>query len=80
LTIPWLVYFLFKDGLGGQSVGKRMMKIRVVHHDTKRPCSFGQSFWRNLPSIFVFDWLFALGKRQMRLGDMIANTEVVNSK
>jgi uncharacterized RDD family membrane protein YckC len=80
LIVPWFVYFFFKDGLDGQSIGKRTMKIRVVHYDTKRPCSFGQSFWRNLAGIFVFDWLFALGKRRMRLGDMIASTEVVNAK
>jgi hypothetical protein len=48
-------------------------------HST-RSCSFGQSFWRNLAGLFVFDWLSALGKKRMRLGDMIASTEVVNSK
>jgi uncharacterized RDD family membrane protein YckC len=78
LVVVWLAYFFFKDGLAGQSLGKRMMKIRVVNHDTNKPCTFGQSFWRNLAGIFVFDWLFALGKKRMRLGDMIANTQVVN--
>lgn len=79
VMLPWIAYFFFKDGLEGQSIGKRIMKIRVVHYDTKRPCSFGQSFWRNLSGLFVFDWLFALGKKRMRLGDMIASTEVVKA-
>lgn len=55
------------------------MKIKVVQYGTTRPCTYGQSFWRNLSEIFVFDWFFALGKRRMRLGDMIANTQVVNA-
>jgi uncharacterized RDD family membrane protein YckC len=80
LLLPWFAYFFFKDGLSGQSIGKRMLKIRVVHHETKRPCSFGQSFGRNLSGLFIFDWLFALGEKRMRLGDMIANTEVVNEQ
>jgi uncharacterized RDD family membrane protein YckC len=77
LISAWFGYFLFKDGFAGQSIGKRIMKIQVLNSDTNKPCTFGQSFWRNLSGIFFFDWLFAFGKRRMRLGDMIANTHVV---
>lgn len=79
LVIFW-IYFLFSDGLFGQGVGKRLMKIKVVKYETNNSCTFGQSFWRNFSAIFLFDWFFALGKKRMRLGDMIANTQVVNSR
>lgn len=78
--IIFSTYFLFSDGVFGQSVGKRLMKIKVVKNETNKSCSFGQSFWRNLSAIFLWDWFFALGKKRMRLGDMIANTQVVNTK
>lgn len=79
LVIFW-AYFLLSDGMFGQGVGKRLMKIKVVKYGTNKSCTFGQSFWRNLSAIFLFDWFFALGKKQMRLGDMIASTQVVNAK
>lgn len=44
--------FLFKDGWGGQSVGKRFMKVRVVSLLTGKPIGFMRSFSRNF--LFVF--------------------------
>lgn len=79
-VLIFCAYFLFSDGVFGQGVGKRLMKIKVVKYGTNKSCSFGQSFWRNFSAIFLFDWLFALGKKRMRLGDMIANTQVVNAE
>jgi len=40
----------FQDGLGvGQSVGKRILGLRVVDDQTGLGCSFFQSFQRNFP-------------------------------
>ena len=37
------LYTLFADGLeGGQSIGKRVLGLRVVSMTTGAPCSFGQ--------------------------------------
>lgn len=77
ILILWLLYLLFKDGFDGQSLGKRVMKIRVVHADTEHPCSLQQSLLRNLAVLTVVDWAFALGRKQLRLGDMLARTKVV---
>lgn len=79
LVVFW-AYFLFSDGIFGQGVGKRVMKIKVVNFGTNKSCSFAQSFWRNLSGVLIIDWFLALGKKQMRLGDMIANTQVVNAE
>lgn len=77
-----LFYILFADGFrGGQSYGKRIMRTAVVDATTGRPCSFGQSFVRNLllSILGVIDWVFIIGKRRQRLGDKAANTIVVNT-
>ena len=77
-----LFYILFADGFrDGQSYGKRIMKTAAVDATSGRPCSFGQSFVRNLllSILGVIDWVFIFGKRRQRLGDKAANTLVVNT-
>ena len=74
------LYTLLADGLeGGQSFGKRMVGIRVVSMETGAPCSFGQSFVRNLLLMLLgpIDWIFIFGDRRQRLGDKAAGTMVV---
>jgi len=75
-----LLYTLLADGLeGGQSFGKRIVGIRVVSADTGAPCTFGQSFLRNLLLSFLgpIDWIFIFGERRQRLGDKAAGTIVI---
>jgi uncharacterized RDD family membrane protein YckC len=75
-----LFYILFADGFRrGQSYGKRIVKTAVVDATTRTPCTFGQSFLRNLllSILGVIDWAFIFG--QKRLGDMAANTLVVKT-
>lgn len=74
-------YVIFADALpGGQSYGKRMLGIVVVDKRSGRPCSAWQSFLRNsmLGLLGFFDWVFILGDRHQRLGDMAASTIVVD--
>ena len=74
------LYTLFADGLeGGQSIGKRLVGLRVVSAETGAPCTFGQSFVRNLLLMILgpIDWIFILGERHQRLGDKAAGTMVV---
>ncbi|WP_158622904.1 RDD family protein [Aquabacterium soli] len=81
LTIlGWVLYLLICDGLpGGQSIGKKFTRSAVVHVDTGRPCSYLQSFVRNLCLIVlgVVDCAFIAGRQRRRLGDFIARTKVV---
>jgi uncharacterized RDD family membrane protein YckC len=77
-----LGYILFADAMpGGQSVAKRMLGIAVVDRAIGRPCSPWQSFVRNAPLtvLGVLDWIFIYGDRQQRLGDLAANTLVVQA-
>lgn len=57
-----VAYLLFADGLPhGQSIGKRLMGLRVVHIPTRTPASFVHSLVRNLPIavLFALNPLFA---------------------
>jgi len=81
LGIVWSsVYYLFADGLrDGQSLAKRHLGIRVIDAETGAPCTFGQSFLRNLLLAILgpLDWIFIFGERHQRLGDKAAGTIVV---
>jgi uncharacterized RDD family membrane protein YckC len=76
----WFFYYFFADGFpGGQSFAKRWLGMQVVDAKTGAPCTFGQSFIRNLLLAILgpIDWLFIFGERHQRLGDKAAGTIVV---
>src|SRR3954469_25047450 len=81
LAVCWMLFYYFlADGLhGGQSYGKRWLGMRVVALDGGAPCTFGQSFVRNLLLAFLgpIDWIFIFGEKHQRLGDILAGTVVV---
>ena len=73
-------YYLFADGLeNGQSLGKRWTGTRVVDAESRQPCTFMQSFVRNilLSVLGPLDWIFIFGEKHQRLGDMAAGTVVI---
>ena len=87
-----MVYIVFRDGLfGWQSVGKKILGIRVVHMDG-RPISYVDSSFRNV--MFIFYPIYALtaavivieavaayrNPERRRLGDRIAKTCVVQKE
>jgi uncharacterized RDD family membrane protein YckC len=79
--IFWSIfYYLFADGFPrGQSLGKKWLGMQVVSDETGRPCTFGQSFIRNLLLAVLgpIDWVFIFGERHQRLGDKAAGTIVI---
>lgn len=82
LGIAWSIfYYLFADGFpGGRSIGKRWLRMEVIDATTGAPCTFGQSFLRNLLLAVLgpIDWIFIFGDRHQRLGDKLAGTIVVD--
>ena len=74
-----LLYLLFQDALNGRSLGKRLMKTRVIDSKSGLPCNLWQSFLRNLslPIFSVIDCIFILGEKKQRLGDKLSKTLVV---
>ncbi|MBE9586709.1 RDD family protein [Mucilaginibacter sp. JRF] len=85
------VIFVFYDLIcevffNGQSLGKRIMKIRVISLDGKRP-SFGQYLLRWLFRIVDFMITGIIGliaaavtKNVQRVGDMVAGTTLIRTK
>jgi uncharacterized RDD family membrane protein YckC len=78
-------YFFGTELVWAQTLGKRVMKLRVVRADGT-PATAGPLFVRNV--VRLVDWLpfayvigaiavFATGQRRQRLGDMAARTKVV---
>jgi uncharacterized RDD family membrane protein YckC len=80
------VYFIVCEGTSGQTIGKRLLGIRVVSADGAR-ASFGQAVGRTvlrlidaLPIFYIVGLISVLatgrGRRQ-RVGDLAAGTLVV---
>lgn len=89
LNLLTLAYFLTRDALpmlGGQSVGKRLMKIRVLKQDglTTTQGEFGLVFLRTapefLPIVNFVDIGYMFSKSRQRIGDRRAKTIVVSSR
>lgn len=88
LYLPFFLYdFIFEVFLNGQSIGKKLMKIRVVKIDGSQP-GLGSYFlrWILKPiDVFLtqgsvaFLTILINGKGQ-RLGDLAANTTVIKLK
>lgn len=82
IVIPFL-YYLLSDALPkGQSIGKKLLNISVVHENTGAYCTVTQSIIRNLltPILGIIEVIFIFMKRRQRLGDMLASTIVINNK
>lgn len=79
------LYFFGTELASGQTLGKRVMKLRVVCENGSR-AGAGPVAIRNLlravdwlPSLYIVGviTMFATGERRIRLGDMAAKTRVV---
>jgi uncharacterized RDD family membrane protein YckC len=82
IVVPFL-YYLLSDALPkGQSIGKKLLNISVVHENTGAYCTVTQSIIRNIltPILGAFEAVFIVLKRRQRLGDMLAKTIVINNK
>lgn len=76
----FILYYLLSDALpGGQSLGKRLLKIAVVEESSDLPCTLAQSAMRNATQILgFFDWLWIFGSQRKRAGDFLAHTRVIS--
>jgi uncharacterized RDD family membrane protein YckC len=84
-----MIYILFRDGLfGGQSIGKKILGLKVAHLDGRK-IGFVDSSFRNILFIFYFlmpvaiivEGFFAMmHPHKQRLGDRIAGTMVIKKE
>jgi len=84
VVLGWALYYFFAlESGGGQTLGKRLMKIRVVRSDG-RPASMGEIAVRTILRV-IDNYLVGLivmlatGERRQRIGDLAAGTIVVDA-
>lgn len=59
-SFAFAFYFIITQGLYGQTLGKKLMKVKVVDI-SENPINFYHAFWRELPNlIFCFFSIFVL--------------------
>ena len=86
LTMPFVFYNLLCDiGLNGQTVGKRVMKIKVVSLNGEQ-ATIGQYMLRwlfRMVDIFIFGLpafiSIIVSQKNQRLGDMVAGTTLIRT-
>jgi uncharacterized RDD family membrane protein YckC len=77
------IYIIFRDSVGGASLGKRIVGCRVVNAADGEPAGFGACLVRNLVFVFPFMAVVELAAASFRadrrrIGDLIAGTFVVH--
>lgn len=80
--LSWLILVPIKEGVSGQTFGKKFIKIKVVKKNLN-PTNIGTSllrhFFDGIDSFFCIGLLVAaLNKRKQRIGDLVAGTVVVH--
>jgi uncharacterized RDD family membrane protein YckC len=82
-----LLYYFLGEALTGQTLGKRLLGVRVVRVDGK-PAGTGPAATRTilrlvdqLPAMYLLGFIVVLatGKRRQRIGDLVAGTRVVRA-
>lgn len=85
--VAWIWITVLLVARNGQTIGKRLLEIRVVRSDGS-PASLGRIFWlRNvvntllgvIPLYGLVELLFIFGVRQQCIHDLIADTIVVRA-
>src|SRR5262245_952831 len=87
LVTAWALYYYFAlESGGGQTLGKRLMKLRVVRADGSAASTSEiavRTILRVIDGIFVpiigLITMLATGKRRQRLGDLAAGTIIVDA-
>ena len=72
-----MLYLIFRDQPSGGSIGKMVMKLKVVDAETKAPVSAGRRILRNIPWLLNWIEIFAFIITRKRIGDRIAKTDVI---
>jgi uncharacterized RDD family membrane protein YckC len=82
VLISWTVFIILTEFKSGQSIGKRLTKIKVIRQDLSK-ATFVNISIRHLfdliDVLLLIGLLVALAnKRQQRIGDIVAKTIVVS--
>ncbi|MBO4318850.1 MAG: RDD family protein [Treponema sp.] len=76
-TLIAFLYLLLRDLPKSGSVGKMIMKLKIVDSETKEPASIGKRLLRNITWLLSWIDIIVYLAAKKRIGDMIAKTDVV---
>ena len=85
-AVIWLVYFPYFESTTGQTIGKKVMSIKVVKEDGKK-LTMSDAIIRTvlrivdaLPTAYIIGLIVMLvSQKKQRIGDMAARTIVVKA-
>ena len=82
LFLCWFPLIPIMEGMTGQTIGKRVLKIQVIRQNyspTNIPISLVRHLFDIIDSFFFFIGfiLIAASKKKQRIGDLVAKTYVV---
>lgn len=72
-----MLYLVFRDLPSSGSIGKMIMRLKVVDAETKAPVSAGRRILRNIPWLLNWIEILAFIITRKRIGDRIAKTDVI---
>ena len=70
--------FVFKDVFSFGSIGKKIMKLKIIDSTTNENASTSKRILRNITWILSFIEFFVYFATQKRIGDRLAKTAVVS--
>lgn len=76
-TLIAFLYLLLRDLPKSGSIGKMIMKLKIVDSETKEPASIGKRLLRNITWLLSWIDIIVYLAAKKRIGDMIAKTDVV---
>jgi alpha-tubulin suppressor-like RCC1 family protein/uncharacterized RDD family membrane protein YckC len=82
IPVVWFLYFTLLEGAFGATLGKKVVRLKVIRADGSR-CGYGRAALRALLGVFETNVIGALAiwltARRQRLGDKLAGTMVVST-
>lgn len=76
-----IAIYLNKDAVGGQSIAKRILGLKVIDRKTGQPANELQCFLRNMTvPIWIIELIPVLISPSRRIGDVVAGTRTVVSE
>ena len=75
--MPRVFLCVFKDSFKFGSLGKKILKLKIVERGTNQPASLGKRILRNVTWILSWVEFIVYAAAGKRIGDMLAKTDVV---
>nr|WP_315316391.1 RDD family protein [Treponema denticola] len=78
-TLIAFLYLILRDLPSKGSIGKRILKLKIINSETKKLATSKQRFLRNITWLLNWIEIIAYIITKKRIGDRIAKTEVIGA-